>query len=58
MKDTQFNPGDIVELEEVPENLDMRKFEEVEMFVCEECGREFDSKRGLSAHKKTHKKEE
>jgi len=44
-------------MEEIPEGLDMRKFEKTEVFVCEECEKEFDSKRGLSAHQRTHKEE-
>lgn len=28
-----------------------------ETFVCEECGREFDSKRGLSIHMNVHEEE-
>lgn len=55
---TQYNPGDTVDIEDIPEGLDMRKFEEVEVFVCEECEEEFDSKQGLSAHKRTHENKE
>jgi hypothetical protein len=36
---------------EVEEELEEEVEEESEEFKCEECGRSFDSKRGLSAHK-------
>jgi hypothetical protein len=53
--DIQYFQED-TETEQVKEEVKEEKEEKKEEFVCEECGKSFDSKRGLHAHSLSHRK--
>ena len=54
-QDLQVEGNDIQYFQETPEVIE-EKEQEKEVFVCEECGREFDSAKALRMHGLSHRK--